>query len=467
VTGAGLSPSDRTRRFLTGLNLDETAIAAHARHVVVEIVADRLDPATETTVAMTAILLLRLADYAPTIHLVMPRDRTVTVPCLPDTPLVDALITAHAGIASPDRVVDGPAADSSMRLVFSGSAPGMPVASAGWAVGIGQPLDGRGNGIAAAYAGVLAAAEAFKTILASAGALPTRARPWRGAVSLWNLSATANPGPPLSDIHIPDHAWIGAGGVASATAWALAALHHTGTTLTGRGQVVDDETIDTDGTNLNRHLIAVTADLNAPKANLMARALNPCGLSLAPRQRRWESLPHDQRHPPLAIISVDDDKIRRDVQYDMPAILLNAGTGDLGTYQASAHNFLDHACAACISRADLSVSSPEARLAARLELPLQALRPFLHRPEPLPSAILATARLSPDERAATALIPGRDLLQQFCDKLQLPDSGPAVSVPMLSAAAGVLLAAQIEPTRVRWRLRCFGFRNDYSVTLAH
>jgi hypothetical protein len=145
----------------------------------------------------------------------------------------------------------------------------------------------------------------------------------------------------------------------------------------------------------------------------------------------------------LAIISVDDDKIRRDVQYDMPAILLNAGTGDLGTYQASAHNFLDHACAACISRADLSVSSPEARLAARLELPLQALRPFLHRPEPLPSAILATARLSPDERAATALIPGRDLLQQFCDKLQLPDSGPAVSVPMLSAAAGVLLAAQI------------------------
>lgn len=159
----------------------------------------------------------------------------------------------------------------------------------------------------------------------------------------------------------------------------------------------------------------------------MARALNPCGLSLALRQRRWESLPHDQRHPPLAIISVDDDKIRRDVQYDMPAILLNAGTGDLGTYQASAHNFLDHACAACISRADLSVSSPEARLATLLGLPLQALRPFLHRPEPPPQRNPCHGPAQPDERAATALIPGRDLLQQFCDKLQLPES-PGVSL---------------------------------------
>jgi hypothetical protein len=28
-------------------------------------------------------------------------------------------------------------------------------------------------------------------------------------------------------------------------------------------------------------------------------------------------------------------------------------------------------------------------------------------------------------------------------------------------------ATHPEPTLVRWRLRCFGFRNDYSVTLAH
>jgi hypothetical protein len=39
-----------------------------------------------------------------------------------------------------------------------------------------------------------------------------------------------------------------------------------------------------------------------------------------------------------------------------------------------------------------------------------------------------------------AAVAGRDLLQRFCDRLRLDDGGPAVSAPMLSAAAGVLLA---------------------------
>jgi hypothetical protein len=127
----------------------------------------------------------------------------------------------------------------------------------------------------------------------------------------------------------------------------------------------------------------------------------------------------------------------------MPATVLNAGTGDQGTYQASTHNFLDHACAACISRADLTVSSPEARLAAVLGVSLETLRPYLLEPKPLPDDLLAAAALTAEERADASRTAGRDLLQQFCDKLQLPDGGPAVSAPMLSAAAGVLLAAQI------------------------
>ena len=52
------------------------------------------------------------------------------------------------------------------------------------------------------------------------------------------------------------------------------------------------------------------------------------------------------------------------------------------------------------------------------------------------------ARLTEHERAEMAHLPGRRLMQRFCDELLLADDGPAISAPMLSAAAGVLLAVE-------------------------
>ena len=444
MTGSAPDPADRTRRFLRTLGADEAAIAARAPQVVIELAAARLDPATEIALALTAVLLVRLADFAPTIRIVVPRDRTVALPHLPDTPLPDALVTAHTGFASADRITTTPVGRCDLRLVFNGPADGISVNSAGWAVAIGHHLDGTGNGLAAAYAGVLAAAEAFKTII---GTVPRRVRPWRGVASLWDNSMTPLIGPPIPQLDLGEHAWVGAGGVASATAWTLAALHHAGTRLSGHGNVIDDDVIDEDGTNLNRHLIALMTDLNAGKAVLLAGLLAACGLDLTPQRSQWEKLTAAQRHPSLAAISVDDDEVRRAVQFDMPRIVLNAGTGDQGGYQASAHNFIDGACLACISRADKAVSGPEASLAVRLGIPLETLRPLLHSTDPLPDHVLAMARLTDHERAEIAHLPGRRLLQRFCDELLLADGGPAVSAPMLSAAAGVLLAVEIAKHR--------------------
>lgn len=440
MTGSAPDPADRTRRFLRTLGADEVAIAARAPRVVIELTAARLDPSTEIALALTAILLVRLADFAPTIRIAVPRDRTVALPRLPDTPLPDALVTAHTGFVSANRITTTPAGRCDLRLVFNGPADGIPVNSTGWAVAIGHRLDGTGNGLAAAYAGVLAAAEAFKIII---GTVPRRVRPWRGVVSLWDNSMTSLAGPPVPQLDLGEHAWIGAGGVASAAAWTLASLCHAGTRLHGHGNVIDDDDIDDEGTNLNRHLIALMTDLNAGKAGLLAGLLAACGLDLAPQPCRWESLATAKRHPSLAAISVDDDEVRRIVQFDMPRIVVNAGTGDRGGYQASAHNFLDGACLACISRADKAVSSPEANLAVRLGIPLETLKPLLRSTDPLPGHVLATARFTEHERADIAHLPGRRLLQRFCDELLLADDGPAVSAPMLSAAAGVLLAVEI------------------------
>lgn len=440
MTGSVPDPSDRTRRFLRNLGADEATVAARAPQTVIELSAAYLDPPTEVTLALTAILLLRLADFAPTIRIVAPRGRTVAIPRLPDTPLPEALATAHAGFASADRVTTSPAGHCDLRLVFNGPADGILVDSAGWAVAIGHRLNGTGNGLAAAYAGTLAAAEAFKTVI---GTVSGRVKPWRGVTSLWDHSMTAVTGPPIPELHLGDHSWIGAGGVASATAWTLAALHHAGTLLSGHGSVIDDDIIDEDGTNLNRHLIALMTDLNASKADLLAGLLARSGLALTPRRCRWENLTQAERHPSLAVISVDDDAVRRAAQYDMPKTIVNAGTGDQGEYQASTHNFLDDACLACISRADKTASGPEASLAARLGIPQEALKPLLGSTNPLPDHILAAARLTDQERTQIAHLPARRLLQRFCDELHLTDNGPAVSAPMLSAAAGVLLAVEM------------------------
>jgi hypothetical protein len=434
-------PADRTGRFLERIGADP-ARAAAAADVHVELVAEHLDPATEIALALTATLLLRMADYAPTVHLLTPRGRTIALPLLADTPLSEALATAHAGFASQDRLVATPAERCDLRLVFSGNRDGLAVSTHGWAVALGERLPGTGNALAAAYAGALAAAEALKVLLGPLGGAGTGRRPWRGVVSLWDYAMSPTAGPPLEAVDLGTAAWVGAGGVASAAAWSLAALSAQGTDLTGSGIVVDHDLIDPDGTNLNRHLTALMSDRGTAKARLLADLLAPAGITLGTREKRWEAIAPDERHPAVCVVSVDDDAVRRAVQFDMPAVVLNAGTGDTGQYQTTVHNLLDGACLACISLADKTIAGPEHALADRLGISIADLRPHLRSHDPLPAHLLAGSRLTARDREQAATIAGRDLLEHFCGSLRL-EQGPAVSIPMLSAAAGILLAAEL------------------------
>lgn len=455
MTSSAHGPSDRTRRWLSRVGVDPSLIASRARTVTIELAAASLDPAAEIALALTATLLLRLDDLAPTLHVVVPRGRTIRLPRMPDVPLADAIAAAHADFTSLDRLEARPSGHPALRLVFNGDADGLRVSTAGWAVGIGSVLEGTGNGISASYASVLAAAEAFKVILAACGDTPLRMRPWRGTASLWDYSLTAAPGPALTAADLGTHAWAGAGGVASAAGWAIAATAATGVAIKGYGIIVDDDVIDDDATNLNRHLTAGMDDLGAGKAQLLTNVLEPAGLSMTPAPTRWEELDDSQRRPPLAVVSVDKDPVRRGIQLDMPRVILNAGTGDHGEYQVSRHNFLTDAGLCCIARADKHVSSPEEALAARFGIALHELAPHLRSASPLPEILLTRATLNESERSDLTNVRGRDLLQKFCGSLNLQDDGPAVSAPMISAAGGVLLAAELAkhatPDRVALR----------------
>ena len=138
----------------------------------------------------------------------------------------------------------------------------------------------------------------------------------------------------------------------------------------------------------------------------------------------------------------DSDRVRRQVQLDLPRVLLAGGTGDNGSYQVARHNFVDHACACCLWRGDLTDSSPVDGVARALGLNRTELEPYLDSSDPLPSEILSSIR-EDSVRADLKDVSGRQLVQHVCATIRLTPATPAVSAPMLAAAPGVLLAVEL------------------------
>jgi hypothetical protein len=438
-------PLDRTRRFLAQTTPDVDAAVSAMSAVEIELVSLRPTPSSEIALALTASLLLRLDGAAPRIHLVAPSNRLISLPRMADGPLIDELTAAHDGFCSVDRLSAGRAQRPALRLVFSGDADGVDIQSTGWACAVGRKLPEQdGNPIAAAFAGVLGSAEALRVLMAAAGSA-ARTRAFRGCVSLWDYSLGANIGPELPEVLQLDNLFFaGCGGVGSAIAWTLSVLR-----LDGAPLAVDMDSIDEEATNLNRHLTAGFADLGKSKAELFAALLRTAGATPTALTLALGDVDQQLRgRIDVGVISVDDDAVRRAFQLDLPRLVLNGGTGDLGQYRVTWHDFAHGACLGCISRADHVDASPEHGLARRVGLPLGDLEPYLRSAEPLPEVVLSQMTLTDGERDRLRGTRGRDLLEVACGQLRpLPDE-PAVSAPMLSAAPGVLLAGEIVKTRM-------------------
>jgi hypothetical protein len=431
--------SDRTLRLLRALfGIDPEDVARRMAGATVALVADKPSPADEIALALCATLLLRLDAAAPVIVIDTPRARTRPLPGLADGPIVDALASAHAGFDSVERLSVGRAPGADLTITFGSTRPGLYVGSSGWAAFVGDAVDGpTGNEIGAAYAGTLAAAEAFKTILRRAGIGTERAAPWRGAVSLWDFSLTPNPGPALPDVvDLTGHAFVGAGGVATACAWVLALVPRA-----GDPRVVDFDSLDEP--NLNRHLSGGFLDLRIPKAQLMCSMLESPTCRPVPRLSRWQDLAGPERSPQVAVVSVDDDPTRRDLALDMPRHVINAGTGEDGVYRLSVHGFADGACLSCLSRGGRRFAGVLESVASAVGLAPDDLGPYVRSHDPLPAAVIERMTVAPEVRELLAQTPGREFLEAACAHVRVAPAEPAVSAPMLSAAPGVLLAAEI------------------------
>jgi hypothetical protein len=441
-------PSDRTRRWLATLGNPETLTRSLAAGTI-ELRAQSGDAAAEIALAMTATLLLRLDEAAPVLAIDVSEARTVGLPRLGDGDLVDALAAEHEGFASLARLHRGPpSCKPVLRLLFGaadGDADGLVIDTRRWQVAVGHQLPGDpGNPLAAAYAGVLAAAEALKVLLARAGIRHRRIRPWTGTISLWDHALdSSDPGPAITrSLDLDDVTFIGCGGICAATVWALALLP-----LTGAPRAVDGDTLD--DTNLNRQIIAGHRDLGSPKPDLVAAVLDAAGASAVPILEPWQELSAELRRScDTGVISVDHDPTRRVVQLDLPRLLLNAGNADTGLYRVTRHDFLDGACLACMSRGDERSSGPVESAARRLGLPLAELQLLVDADVPLPVDLLARAAITEDERDRLSGKRARVALGIVCGEFAPAPDQPALSTPALSAAPGVLLAAELVKERL-------------------
>jgi len=429
------SPADRTRRFL-----ERVAPGAESQwaNIDVEITAERWTPSTEVVAALLTTLLLRLDAFAPTIHLRVPTGRNRQLPRLTDDSLVDALAREHEGFLSVGRLTTSPASESDVRFVLGGSGSGgISVDVDGWRAGLGAAT-GRCDGVpaVAAFAALLAANEVLQQMLRPY----VRVRPFRGLVSLWDLRIDGADGPEVGIIDLDAVAFAACGGVASATGWSLA-LHE----LAGTPRLVDPDAIDDEATNLNRHLTASFLDIGHPKAALLATMLDAAGATSEVRVVRWAS--EEVEGIEAVIASPDNDGVRRQVQLDLPRLVLAGGTGDHGTYQVARHSFIDGACACCLWRGDLTDTSPLDGVARALGVPRALLKPHLGSSQPLPAELLSRIE-DESTRASLASVPGSQLVEHVCATIRVAPTAPAVSAPMLAAAPGVLLAVELIKERL-------------------
>ncbi len=432
-------PFDRTHRLIASLGGGDSAIAAMASFKV-ELSMPAPTPADEIALALAATLLLRLDRAAPTLSIRTPANRERPLPLLGDGRLGDEIARAHAGFSSVERLTVDRISEPDMRVVFGeADLAGLSVRSAGWGAALGATINSKrpGNPLGASYAGVLSSIEVLKRAFQRAHIATGLAKSWSGTVSLWNYDVQGNAGPDLdTPLDLDDTAILGAGGIGSPFGWVLSLLDRTGAPA-----VIDDDVVD--GTSLNRHLTAGFAQVGQSKAALLAGLLESERCHPQIRKKRWQTLPQSERSPRVAIVTVDNDPTRRDVQLDMPQWLLNAGTSDDGLYRVSRHDFITGACACCLSHADERSSGPSESAANRLGIDLRELEPYLIRREPLPTDILDKANLDGAARRALSQVPGTSLVEAVCATVRARPDDPAVSAPMLSAAPSVLLAADL------------------------
>lgn len=145
---------------------------------------------------------------------------------------------------------------------------------------------------------------------------------------------------PIGTVHL-----VSAGAINSATAYALRSIPG----MSGKLIIIDPQTVEV--SNLNRYLLATADDTIAGRAKaevlkqFFSKPLKTVSFP-GDYQQYWNS--KQIRPLDLAVLGVDRDESRWDVQNDFPRVVLCGGT-ELSLVQISRHDdYLNKACVGCL-----------------------------------------------------------------------------------------------------------------------
>jgi hypothetical protein len=269
------------------------------------------------------------------------------------------------------------------------------------------------------------------------------------AACLWSFSSSncwdglppAGPEPVLS---VQPFYLVGAGAVGQAALAVVSAISGLKTHVT----VIDDDTLDKEGTNLNRCVLSMQSDCEVPKVEIVARHLRGTGISVLPVQKKWEEFVFDTglraKQVPdlcemernyqyeLVLSCVDIDSSRRSIQKFWPKLILGGSTLSMGLTVACYDMNTTYECLSCSAVVEEMLTLDKA--AHRL----RNLDPEAARTEAERLGLewnLVEASLKKPECGSLA--------EQEIRKFIANSQSPAWSVGFVSAASGVVLAAAL------------------------
>ncbi|WP_180955075.1 ThiF family adenylyltransferase [Bacillus sp. V3-13] len=230
--------------------------------------------------------------------------------------------------------------------------PTVYVYNNGWEASVGSSLPpfesnkSSTNPIGACLAASLGVAELFKYALKDIlDAANVRYELHRNltlsAFALQNEPGMDNPDlpdtPNVGIVHM-----VGAGAIGNAFVHTLASFNN----IHGQLLVIDADIVDL--SNLNRYILARKDDIGHCKVDLIKKSLNHTALNVVGFNETWiDFIQHYGRSLDTVVCTVDSAEARREIQSDLPRLLLDGATSGF-TFSLSSHNFLEGACLGCI-----------------------------------------------------------------------------------------------------------------------
>jgi hypothetical protein len=257
-----------------------------------------------------------------------------------------------------------PPGDGTVNRYFIGSDGWITRFSRSKPVGSGTSNNPLGAGVAAC----LAAANIFRRIFSDAKLDDEL------TFSVLDMDIAAeNPrNPVLKDVDIGDTYLAGAGAIGHGFIWGMFGYAN----LTGKLTLIDHDDIDL--FNIQRYALTGSCSEGEKKVDLAADFLSGReGLQVTKFHGKWEdfvsNLPEDKWMFSRVVSALDSPKDRIELQASLPKWVVNGWTGDCDA-GVSHHDFINHACLACLYMPSGSVKNEDELILEALGLPPDQLR---------------------------------------------------------------------------------------------